>query len=103
MLREKKGVSQQFLANKLGISQQSINKYENHNIEPDITTMIAMADYFDVTLDYLVGRENNDVKIESRELTKREIEVLKSYSELSDTEKICIDVVMKTYNDLKLK
>ncbi|HIU69449.1 MAG TPA: helix-turn-helix transcriptional regulator [Candidatus Scubalenecus merdavium] len=55
-LRKLFGVSQQQLADVLGVSQQSINKYENHNVEPDIETLIAMADYFDTSVDYLVGR-----------------------------------------------
>lgn len=59
-LRNQQNISQQALANILGISQQAINKYENHSIEPDISTLIAMANYFGVSIDYLVGR--TDVK-----------------------------------------
>lgn len=61
LIRTMRGISQQMLANALGTTQQSINKYENHKIEPDINTLIALADYFDVTVDYLIGRtdENN--------------------------------------------
>ena len=59
MLRNQKGVSQQKLAETIGVSQQSINKYENHNVEPDIYTLISIADYFDVSIDYLVGRFDN--------------------------------------------
>ena len=44
-LRIQKGISQQKLADVIGISQQSINKYENHNIEPDIATLILIANY----------------------------------------------------------
>ena len=54
-LRNQKGISQQKLANEIGISQQSINKYENHNIEPDIDTLIALAEYFETTVDDLLG------------------------------------------------
>lgn len=55
-LRMEKGMSQQALAARLGISQQSVNKYENHSIEPDIATLIAMADLFAVSVDHLIGR-----------------------------------------------
>lgn len=58
--RAERGVSQQTLAQALGISQQSANKYENHKIEPDITLLIAMADYFKVSVDYLIGRVDED-------------------------------------------
>lgn len=56
-LRTQRGISQRDLAEVIMVSQQSINKYENHNVEPDIQTLIKIADYFNVSLDYLVGRE----------------------------------------------
>ena len=40
-LRQEKGVSQQRLADAIGVSQPSINKYENHNIEPEIEILNA--------------------------------------------------------------
>ncbi len=40
-LRKEYNISQQQLANIIGVSQQSINKYENHNVEPDIETLKA--------------------------------------------------------------
>lgn len=52
-LRAEYGISQQQLADVIGVSQQSINKFENHNVEPDIETLGAMADYFNVSIDYL--------------------------------------------------
>lgn len=64
-LREKAGLSQKALAEKIGVSQQSINKYENHNIEPDIETLIRIADVFDTSVDYLIGHSEIDHKIES--------------------------------------
>ena len=58
LLRSATGISQKALAEAIGVSQQSINKYENHNIEPDIATLSRIADYFHVSIDYLVGRTN---------------------------------------------
>ncbi len=57
-LRENAGVSQKQLAEAIGVSQQSINKYENHKIEPDIGTMIKIADYFESSVDYLIGHSS---------------------------------------------
>lgn len=54
-LRRRKGISQQKLADALGTSQQAINKYENQGSEPDIDMLIAMADFFNTSVDYLVG------------------------------------------------
>ncbi len=58
-LRNEYNVSQQQLADVVGVSQQSINKYENHNIEPDIETLKTIAKFFNTSIDYLVGYENN--------------------------------------------
>ncbi len=44
-LRKEYNISQQQLANIIGVSQQSINKYENHNVEPDIETLKAIATF----------------------------------------------------------
>ncbi|MGN0530228.1 MAG: helix-turn-helix transcriptional regulator [Eubacterium sp.] len=58
-LRNEFNISQQQLADVIGVSQQSINKYENHNIEPDIETLKNMAKFFNTSIDYLVGFDNN--------------------------------------------
>ena len=63
-LRDETGISQKSLADKIGVSQQSINKYENHNIEPDISTLIRIADYFNTSVDYLIGHTDIKRKIE---------------------------------------
>lgn len=58
-LRKLKGVSQKQLANELGdINQQTISHYETGTREPNIQTLIKLADYFDVSIDYLVGRSD---------------------------------------------
>lgn len=56
-LRRIHGMRQQDLAEELNISQQSISRYENGQHYPDVLTLIHLANYFDVPLDYLVGRK----------------------------------------------
>ena len=51
-LRISRGVSQQKIADYLGITQQSVNRYEKQKFEPDIGTLIMPADYFGTTVDY---------------------------------------------------
>lgn len=58
-LREKKHISQLKLAMDLGMNQNSISRYENGAREADYKTLIKLADYFDVSIDYLLGRTNN--------------------------------------------
>lgn len=54
-LREENKLSQQALAEKLGITQQAVYKYERTVIEPDIETLIKLANIFHVSVDYLIG------------------------------------------------
>lgn len=63
-LRLKMGLSQQALADKLNVSQQTICKYENNTNEPNIDMLEAMADIFDVSVDYLIGYSSCAHKVE---------------------------------------
>jgi transcriptional regulator with XRE-family HTH domain len=56
--REKKGLKQNELADLIGVSQQTISKYENGTREPDITNLINLSRIFDVSIDYLLGLQN---------------------------------------------
>lgn len=53
-LRKGKGISQEELADKLGVSRQSVSKWESEQTSPDIEKVILMSDLFEVTTDYLL-------------------------------------------------
>ena len=55
-LRKEKGVTQKGIGNVLGISDRAIRFYEIGKRRPDFDGLIALAEYFDVSMDYLVGR-----------------------------------------------
>lgn len=57
-IRTSRGVSQLKLALDLNMTQNSISRYENGIREADYQTLIAFADYFQVSLDYLLERTN---------------------------------------------
>jgi len=57
-LRKEKGISQLKLAFDLNMNQNTISRYENCEREADYETLIKFADYFNVSLDYLLGRTN---------------------------------------------
>ena len=59
LLRKQKNISQLKLAMDLGMNQNSISRYENMEREADYTTLIRFADYFDVSIDYLLERTDN--------------------------------------------
>ncbi len=58
-LRKSKGISQLRLAMDLNTNQNTISRYETGEREPGICELIKIADYFDVSIDYLLGRTNN--------------------------------------------
>ena len=53
-LRKQKGLSQEELADKLGVSRQSISKWESEQSIPEMDKIILMSDIFEVTTDYLL-------------------------------------------------
>lgn len=55
-LRNRKGLSQAEFAKQIGVSKSSVNMYERGEREPNFETLEAIADYFNVDLDYLMGK-----------------------------------------------
>lgn len=53
-LRKSKGISQEELADIIGVSRQAISKWESEQSSPDIEKIILLSDFFEVTTDYLL-------------------------------------------------
>lgn len=58
-LRDKQTLFQMDLANDLGVSKQTLSAWETGTREPNMAALYALADYFDVSTDYLLGRTDN--------------------------------------------
>lgn len=58
-LREEKKISQLELAKFLNISQQALSKWEQNISQPDNNVLIILSNYFDVSVDYLLGKSDN--------------------------------------------
>ena len=69
-LRKTKGISQEELADKIGVSRQAISKWESEQSSPDLEKIILLSDYFDVTTDYLL--KGIEVKTDSLEKKKED-------------------------------
>jgi len=99
-LRTEKGVSQRQLGEAIGVSQQSINKYENYEIEPDIRTLIMMAQYFDTSVDYLIGNTDMRRVIEPTtafDLNNDEALMVERYRQLGLAERESLQFVASNY------
>lgn len=57
-LREEKGLSMKLLGGIINVSDAAISNWENGVNEPKLTYLIALAEYFNVTTDYLCGLED---------------------------------------------
>lgn len=80
-LRQTRELNQVQLAGKLGVAKQSISNWENDNIMPSIEMLEKIADFFAVSTDYLLGRDEKDIKdgetIDVTGLSPRQIEHIK--------------------------
>ena len=54
-LRRRRGIRQIDVANAIGTDQRQISKWETGNLEPDLRSLCLLADFFGVSVDYLVG------------------------------------------------
>lgn len=64
--RLKRGLTQEQLGQELGVSTQSISRWENSTTYPDIMMLPVIADFFEITIDQLMGR-TRECKAEERE------------------------------------
>lgn len=94
-LRHLKGISQNDIADALGLTNQVISRYENNLREPNIQTLCALADYFHVSIDELVG--HTPVTDETH---SSEDQILIDVMHLSDHNKDRIRDTLFSRNDL---
>ena len=86
-LREKRRLNQEGLALKLSVSQSTISAYEIGERTPDLETLIAIANFFNVSLDYLVGLSEVKQRITQSDLSQDELNHLHIYRQLCSTDK----------------
>lgn len=101
-LRLKRGLNQEFMSNELGVSQQTLSRYENNIDAIKIDILVKISEYFHVTTDYILGL--SDIKRDHFKQTylKDTIELyfdlIENYKALNDDYKELI-----CYNISKLK
>lgn len=104
-LRILNSLSQADLANEIKISQSAIAKIEIGKNEPTAITLTKLADYFKVTTDYILGREEEDGRIivQETELPTDENALLTSYRALPPELKAMVQDYFKSLDELKSK
>ena len=98
-LRESFKLSQQKLADQFDLAQSQIQSYETGAYEPDISTLKALADYFDTSIDYIVGRTNirhNIEPLETYEIYETEKNLLERYRLLLPNQRASLSMFIDT-------
>ena len=82
-LRNKAKITQQELANVLGISRGTIGMYEIGKRDPDTETLKKIAQYFNVSIDYLLGN-SNDKNIDESKISEIDKKLIDDITSLDD-------------------
>ncbi len=67
LYRKKSGLSQEALAEKIGVSRQAVSKWETGDALPEVTKLKAIAELFGVTVDFLLDENEDEYKIQPAE------------------------------------
>lgn len=92
-LRKEKNISQSKLAEEINLSNGAIGNYEQGLREPDISTLIALADYFGVSIDYLV--EHSPAGSSDNPFTADELELIGEYRKLDAADQARLFKIVK--------
>ena len=101
-LREERKLSQQKLADEFDVSQAQIQNYETGGYQPDITMLNKYADFFDVSVDFLLGRTEIRRKpelTEDYELNPEEQKLVNRYRALRPNQRQSISLFLDTLED----
>lgn len=98
-LRTEKGLSQRQMAKKFNISQGTYNNWENGRTEPSIEQLIALADFFETSVDDIVEHQKSKKNvIEEREKLKQKI---RSYSNKAPKKEELFDIFEQANDETK--
>ena len=83
MLRKQTGLTMKQLGANLGMAESTVSLYENGKRSPDVQTLIRFADYFKVSLDFLLGRNEDHATANKDEMSSEEKELLRIFRSLN--------------------
>ena len=86
-LRMKKKMTQISLSTRTGLSQETISAYERSASKPSVEVLARLADFFDVSTDYLIGRDDKEKRIEKYLADSFEMQLISNYRKLERREK----------------
>lgn len=100
-LRTAKGITQEQFGYEMGVSAQAVSRWENGATYPDITMLPMIADFFDVTLDELMGR-GRELDTDEREAFFKTTQAMYGRGEIADVLEAYDKIIHKHPNDAYL-
>lgn len=98
-LRQSLGITQKQLADKIGVKNYIVANWEQGRTEPSVKDLIDLANFFECSVDYLLGRENDFGQITVVKNSQSEYtELISLYSELSESKRKAILDFIKQFN-----
>ena len=104
-LRKKAGLTQQELGDRFGVAKSTICQYENGNSTPNDDIKIAMANYFNVSMDYLMGKtdvpgfDSRTPPVIAAKVTESGINMFHTYLDLSATDQAKVNDYVQILSD----
>ena len=107
-LRTSKHLKQSEMSDFLGVSQQAYQKYEYGTAEPTFDSLVKLADFYNVSTDYLLGRTTvkamakpAEGELTEEEITEIEKDIVSSYTALPvETRRACIQALTTVLGDV---
>ena len=100
-LRKNANLTQEQLSIKLGCSAGAIGLYEQGRRKPDDETLVSLAKIFDVSVDYLLGLECNNYKINTEDFSELEFAMLDGFKKLDKKTKLNVINIINDINNKK--
>ena len=96
-LRKEKGITQEQLAEILNVSGRTVSRWENGNNMPDISILVYIADYYDISIPEIISGERKSEIMNEEERKEEERKIAKTMSDYATTEK------EKIFKEMKLQ
>ena len=97
-LRTNKKLSMRDASSQLGLPLTTYCNYENGKRDPDSETLILLADFFGVSIDYMIGRGDEKEVKRQEAITKTEAELLRLFRSMSKEQR---DLIIATARQIK--
>lgn len=72
-LRKHCGITMKELGNEIGVAESTVSQYETGKRQPDYETLLKLSEYFGVSVDYLLGKENAPAETGKRSISDDDI------------------------------